>query len=245
MTPSLAAPRERPHGEDPAQRRAAARSARCSAPALDARRPRARRLRGRRRGDGRLHRARRRRRRTSCAALEAGVPVRRRHERLGARRRSTARRASAGLPVFYAPNFALGAVLMMRFAARGVAPLRGRRDRRAPPRDEARRAVGHRPGDRRARWAATYRSTRCACPGLVAHQEVLFGGLGRDADDPPRHDSRARRSCPASCSRSSDCATLPPGLTVGLDAAARAARSAGRRAVRAASRMAGVLGSES
>ena len=38
-------------------------------------------------------------------------------------------------------------------------------------------------------------------PGLVAHQEVILGGTGRDADDPPRHDLargvRARRAARA------------------------------------------------
>ena len=38
----------------------------------------------------------------------------------------------------------------------------------------------------------TSRSTRCACPGLVAHQEVLFGGLGETLSI--RHDSSSRES---------------------------------------------------
>ena len=55
---------------------------------------------------------------------------------------------AAGLPVFFAPNFAIGAVLMMRFAKEASGVLRRRGDRRAPPRDEARRAVRDGEGDR-------------------------------------------------------------------------------------------------
>ena len=35
-------------------------------------------------------------------------------------------------------------------------------------------------------------------PGLVAHQEVIFGATGQTLTHPPRHHARARRSCPAS-----------------------------------------------
>ena len=57
--------------------------------------------------------------------------------------------------------------------------------------------VGHRGphgGPDRARPAATCtsRSTRCACPGLVAHQEVIFGGEGQTLSI--RHDSISRES---------------------------------------------------
>ena len=47
----------------------------------------------------------------------------------------------AGVPCFYAPNFALGAVLMMRFAEEAGEGPAARRDRRAPRRHEGRRAV--------------------------------------------------------------------------------------------------------
>ena len=90
---------------------------------------------------------------------------------------------------------------------RGLRVLRRGRDRRAAPRDEARRAVGHGEGDRGGDARATCRSTRCGCPGLVAHQEVILGGPGRDADDPPRHDLargvRARRAARAREARTS------------------------------------------
>ena len=49
-----------------------------------------------------------------------------------------------------AANFAIGAVLMMRFAELAAPWFDGRRDHRAPPRREARRPVGHRPAHGRA-----------------------------------------------------------------------------------------------
>ena len=52
-----------------------------------------------------------------------------------------------GVPCLVVPNFALGAVLMMRFAAQ-ASRHRPRGDRRAAPRAEARRALGHGQGDR-------------------------------------------------------------------------------------------------
>ena len=87
---------------------------------------------------------------------------------------------AAGVAVFYAPNFAIGAVLMMRFAAEAARDPRGGGDRRAPSRDEARCAVGHREGDGRCDGRQTSRSIRCGFPV----------------------SSRTRRSCsavPASC----------------------------------------------
>ena len=45
--------------------------------------------------------------------------------------------------LFVAPNFAIGAVLMMQFAASGGPPHARVRDRRAAPRPQGRRTVGH------------------------------------------------------------------------------------------------------
>ena len=94
---------------------------------------------------------------------------------------------------------------------RGAA-LRRRRDRRTAPRPQGRCPLGHRPGHRgrhgRGRRARTSgRWTRrsrlpasgaaqpegvrdplaCACPGLLAHQEVILGLARGDADHPSRH----------------------------------------------------------
>ena len=51
---------------------------------------------------------------------------------------------------FVAPNFAIGAVLMMRFAAEASRHMAARRDHRVPPPGQARRAVGHRRSARRS-----------------------------------------------------------------------------------------------
>ena len=53
--------------------------------------------------------------------------------------------ASPGTGVLVAPNFSIGAILMMRFAAEAAAVLRVRRDRRAAPPRQGRRALRHRP----------------------------------------------------------------------------------------------------
>ena len=122
------------------------------------------------------------------------------------------------LPVFYAPNFALGAVLMLRFAAEAAEGAPARRDRRAAPRVEARRALRHGEGDRGADAPGTpIHSVRL--PGLVAHQEVIFGGAGQTLTI--RHDTTSREAfVPGVLLALERVRELPPGLTVGLDALA-------------------------
>ena len=77
---------------------------------------------------------------------------------------------------------------MMRFAAEAAALLRrGPRSsssitRRSSTRRRARRSATA------ERLGGTCRSTPCACRGSIAHQEVLLGGPGEAADDPPRRD---------------------------------------------------------
>ena len=68
------------------------------------------------RGDGRLHGAGRGRGERARRA-RAGRAVRRRHERLGSGAARRAGAPSAASPLLVVPNFALGAVLMMRLAA--------------------------------------------------------------------------------------------------------------------------------
>jgi len=54
-------------------------------------------------------------------------------------------------------------------------------------------------------------------PGLVAHQEVLLGGLGQVLTI--RHDTTSREAfVPGVLLALEKLPTLPPGLTVGLDA---------------------------
>jgi 4-hydroxy-tetrahydrodipicolinate reductase len=123
---------------------------------------------------------------------------------------------TAGLPVFYAPNFALGAVLMMRFAAEAAAHF---------PRAEIielhhETKVDAPSGTARATAAAMggeppIHSVRL--PGLVAHQEVLLGGPGELLTI--RHDTLSREAfVPGVLLALGRLPSLPPGLTVGLDA---------------------------
>lgn len=126
--------------------------------------------------------------------------------------------APAGRALFFAPNFAIGAVLMMQFAETAarfmphVEVTEFHHDKKADApsgtairtarmiaaaRGEAPRVPGREtelPGMHGARGAlvdgVTVHSVRL--PGLVAHQEVLFGGQGQTLTI--RHDSIDRTS---------------------------------------------------
>jgi 4-hydroxy-tetrahydrodipicolinate reductase len=121
----------------------------------------------------------------------------------------------AGLPCFYAPNFAIGAVLMMRFAEEAAALLpraeivelheEGKRD---APSGTARATAERLGGD------VPVHSVRL--PGLVAHQEVLLGGEGQLLTI--RHDTFSREAfVPGVLLALERLRGLPPGLTVGLE----------------------------
>ena len=148
------------------------------------------------------------------AALERGIPC-----VIGttgfdhARVDDLAREASIGC--FHAPNFALGAVLMMRFAEEASAylpraeiiELHNEAKRDAP--SGTAQATAERIG------GAEIHSVRL--PGLVAHQEVLFGGEGQLLTI--RHDAFSREAyVPGVLLALERISDLPPGLTVGLDA---------------------------
>jgi len=107
---------------------------------------------------------------------------------------------AAGTPVFVAPNFALGAVLMMQFAREAaryfaaceVVELHHDRKVDAPSGTAARtgeliQAVWLEGGSDRV---VPIHSVRL--PGLVAHQEVIFGAIGQTLTI--RHDSLTRES---------------------------------------------------
>jgi 4-hydroxy-tetrahydrodipicolinate reductase len=126
------------------------------------------------------------------------------------------RAREAGLPVFYAPNFALGAVLMMRFAAEAaklmpnaeIVELHADTKRDAPS-GTAKATAELMGGD------VPIHSVRL--PGLVAHQEVVFGGQGQTLTI--RHDTSSREAfVPGVLLALERLPSLPPGLTVGLDA---------------------------
>ncbi len=100
-------------------------------------------------------------------------------------------RGETGANVFVAPNFAIGAVLMMRFAAEAsrhmaraeIVELHHDRKLDAPSGTAARTAQLM-DGD------VPIHSVRL--PGLVAHQEVILGDVGQTLTI--RHDSIARES---------------------------------------------------
>jgi 4-hydroxy-tetrahydrodipicolinate reductase len=123
--------------------------------------------------------------------------------------------AERGLVVFQAPNFALGAVLMMRFAQEAAAYMpraeiielhnEAKRDAPSGTAKATASLVGGDPAIHSVRL-----------PGLVAHQEVLFGGDGQLLTI--RHDTLSREAfVPGVLLALDKLATLPPGLTVGLD----------------------------
>ena len=122
----------------------------------------------------------------------------------------------AGLPCFFAPNFAIGAVLMMRFAAEAskqlpraeIVELHADTKRDAPS-GTARATAEGMDGD------VPIHSIRL--PGLVAHQEVILSGSGELLTI--RHDTTSREAFVPGILRAVEAvASLPPGLTVGLDA---------------------------
>jgi 4-hydroxy-tetrahydrodipicolinate reductase len=122
----------------------------------------------------------------------------------------------AGVACFHAPNFALGAVLMMRFAEEAVRTfpraeiieLHSEAKRDAP--SGTSKATAARMGT-----SPPIHSVRL--PGLVAHQEVVFGGTGETLTI--RHDTMSREAfVPGVLLAVNRVRELPPGLTVGLDA---------------------------
>ena len=121
----------------------------------------------------------------------------------------------AGVPCFYAPNFAVGAVLMMRFAEEAS---------RLLPRAEivelhAETKVDAPSGTAKATAArmgggVPIHSVRL--PGLVAHQEVILGGAGETLTI--RHDTTSRAAFVPGVLRAVEAVrSLPPGLAVGLE----------------------------
>ncbi len=120
------------------------------------------------------------------------------------------------IPCFLAPNFALGAVLMMRFAAEAfrsfphaeIVELHADTKLDAPS-GTAKATAARMGGD------VPIHSVRL--PGLVAHQEVILGGPGEILTI--RHDTTSREAfVPGVLLALDRLRGLPPGLTVGLEA---------------------------
>jgi 4-hydroxy-tetrahydrodipicolinate reductase len=149
------------------------------------------------------------------AALERGVPC-----VIGTtgfdQGRVDALGREGGLACFHAPNFALGAVLMMRFAQEAAAHMP--RAEIIELHNEAKRDA---PSGTAKATAELLEETpmihSVRLPGLVAHQEVLFGGEGQLLTI--RHDTFSREAfVPGVLLALEKLPTLPPGLTVGLEA---------------------------
>ena len=124
--------------------------------------------------------------------------------------------AERGLRLFVAPTFSLGAVLMMRFAREAaghfpraeIVELHNEAKKDAP--SGTARATAELIGG-----GVAIHSVRL--PGLVAHQEVIFGGEGQLLTI--RHDTTGRESFADGVLLAlSKLAELPPGLTIGLEA---------------------------
>jgi 4-hydroxy-tetrahydrodipicolinate reductase len=150
---------------------------------------------------------------------------------------------AAGVRVLIAPNFSVGAVLMMRFAAQAarffesaeVIELHHANKADAPSGTALRTAgiigsvratagLGPPPDATATEVAAGARGATInqihvhsvRVSGLVAHQEVLFGGHGETLTI--RHDSLDRASfMPGVLLAIRGLKSLPPGLTVGLE----------------------------
>ena len=149
------------------------------------------------------------------ACLAAGIPVVIGTSGFDTDAVDTAARA-AGVPCFYAPNFALGAALMMRFAeeAAKVFPRAEIVELHAETKLDAPSGTAKATAARMGTEPAIH-SVRL--PGLVAHQEVVFGGLGETLTI--RHDTTSREAFVPGVLRAVEkVRDLPAGLTVGLDA---------------------------
>jgi 4-hydroxy-tetrahydrodipicolinate reductase len=151
------------------------------------------------------------------AALEQGVPAVVGTSGLGGAElvELDALALDRSLQLLLVPNFAIGAVLMMRFAEAAAEYLpraeivelhnEGKKD---APSGTARATAERLPGE------PPIHSVRL--PGLVAHQEVLLGGEGQLLTI--RHDTFSREAfVPGVLLALDKLATLPPGLTIGLE----------------------------
>ena len=120
-----------------------------------------------------------------------------------------------GITCFVAPNFAIGAVLMMRFAAEAARYMPSaeiielhHETKVDAPSGTAKATAELIQGD------VPIHSIRL--PGLVAHQEVLFGGDGQLLTI--RHDTLSREAfAPGVLLALERLPALPPGVTVGLE----------------------------
>ncbi|NIM05443.1 MAG: 4-hydroxy-tetrahydrodipicolinate reductase [Armatimonadetes bacterium] len=141
-------------------------------------------------------------------------------------------------PALVAPNFAIGAVLMMEFAARaarffpraeiielhhdkkldapsGTALLTAQKMAHADGCTLEAEPVGETPPPRGQLVAGKVRIHSVRLPGLVAHQQVVFGGLGQTLT--LRHDSLSRESFMPGVVLAVRQVLSLKGLTIGLE----------------------------
>jgi len=151
-------------------------------------------------------------------ALEAGVPCVIGTTGLdqAALDRLDALARDRGLSCFVAPNFAVGAVLMMRFAEEAshhlphAEILELHHDTKLDAPSGTAQATA-------ARMAGEVPIHSVRLPGLIAHQEVILGAPGQYLTI--RHDTTSRDAfVPGVLLAVGRVGSLPPGLTVGLDA---------------------------
>lgn len=126
------------------------------------------------------------------------------------------RSQETGVPCFHAPNFSQGAVLLMKLAAEAAKTFQraeivelhfeGKKDAPSATSLATAAAMGTEPAIHSVRL-----------PGLVAHQEVIFGGPGETLTI--RHDTTSREAfVPGVLLAIEKIRDLSPGLTAGLDA---------------------------
>jgi 4-hydroxy-tetrahydrodipicolinate reductase len=147
--------------------------------------------------------------------LEAGVPVVIGTSGFDQEAVDAAAR-KAGIACFHAPNFSQGGALMMRFAAEAARlfPRAEIVELHADTKKDAPSGTAKATADRMGTDPEIH-SVRL--PGLVAHQEVIFGGQGETLTI--RHDTTSREAfVPGVLLALEKVGELPPGLTVGLDA---------------------------
>jgi 4-hydroxy-tetrahydrodipicolinate reductase len=144
------------------------------------------------------------------AAVDAGVPC-----VVGTTGWDVEEFRDAPVTVFYAPNFALGAVLMMRFAADAARYLD--RAEIVELHHEAKVDIPSGTAKLTAeRMGGSVPIHSVRLPGLNAHQEVIFGGAGQTLSI--RHDAISREAyTPGVLLALEKLPSLPPGLLVGLD----------------------------
>jgi len=140
-------------------------------------------------------------------------------------------------PAFYTPNFAIGAVLMMQFAAEAARHMdaveiielhhAGKLDSPSATAARTARLMAAAPGSKVTQHpSADHGPARgttvegipvhsVRLPGLVAHQEVIFGGLGQTLTI--RHDSLGRESFMPGVLLAIRKIRSLSGLTVGLE----------------------------